>query len=76
MTAPDRNPATETFRRYFNWWACLLVAVLGVSVGLLSSGAPAGLVLAAPLIGALYAALFMTGTRVFQWVFTKLLFKD
>jgi hypothetical protein len=58
------------------WRTSLAVAVLGVTVGLLSTGAPAGLVLAAPVIGALYAAFFMTGTRFFQWVFSKLLFKD
>jgi len=58
------------------WRTSLAVAVLGVIVGLLATGAPVGLVAAAPLIGALYAALFLTGTRFFHWVFAKLLFKD
>jgi hypothetical protein len=76
MNRPDRDPAAESFRRYFNWRTCLAVSILGVIVGLLAAGAPAGLVVAAPLIGAIYAALFMTGTRFFGWVFSKLLFKD
>jgi hypothetical protein len=76
MNPPDRDPATETFRRYFNWRTAFAVSVLGVIVGLLAAGAPLGLVVAAPLIGAIYAAFFLTGTRFFQWVFSRLLFKD
>jgi hypothetical protein len=58
------------------WRTSLAVAVLGVIVGLLAAGAPPALVAAAPVVGALYAAFFMTGTRFFQWVFSKSLFKD
>jgi hypothetical protein len=76
MNPPDRDPASEPLKRYVNWRTGLAAAVLGVIVGLLAAGAPAGLVVAAPLIGAIYAALFMTGTRFFQWLFSKLLFKD
>jgi hypothetical protein len=76
MNPPDRDPGAESFGRYFNWRASFAVAVLGVIAGLLAAGAPTGLVLAAPLIGAIYAAFFMSGTRFFQWVFSKLLFKD
>ncbi len=76
MTAPDRRPATETLRRRFNWKTCFLAAVLGVSLALLSTDAPTALVLAAPVIGAIYAALFMSGTRFFGWLFAKVLFKD
>lgn len=76
MNPPDRDPATESFRRYFNWRTCFAVAVLGVVVGLLAASAPAGPVVLAPVIGAIYAALFLTGTRFFQWVFSKVLFRD
>jgi hypothetical protein len=58
------------------WRTSLAVAVLGASVGLLAAGAPAALVAAAPVVGALYAVLFMTGTRFFQWVLARSLFKD
>jgi hypothetical protein len=58
------------------WRTSLAVAVLAVIAGLLAAGAPAGLVAAAPVIGALYAVLFLSGTRFFHWVFSKLLFKD
>jgi hypothetical protein len=58
------------------WRTSLAVAVLGVIVGLLAAGAPPALVVAAPVVGALYAAFFMSGTRFFQWVFSKVLFKD
>jgi len=76
MARPDRDPATDSLGRYLNWRTSFFVAVLGVVVGLLSAGAPAGLVLAAPVIGAIYAAFFMSGTRLFEWLFSKLLFKD
>ncbi|HEY7256087.1 MAG TPA: hypothetical protein VH476_05335 [Solirubrobacterales bacterium] len=59
-----------------NWRTSLAVAVLAVIAGLLAAGAPVDLVAAAPVVGAIYAALFLTGTRVFQWIFSKLLFKD
>jgi hypothetical protein len=59
-----------------NWRTSLAVSVLAVIAGLLAAGAPVDLVAAAPLIGAIYAALFMTGTRFFQWVLSKSLFKD
>ncbi|HEY1356062.1 MAG TPA: hypothetical protein VGF09_07075 [Solirubrobacterales bacterium] len=59
-----------------NWRTSLAVAVLAVIAALLAAGVPVDLVAAAPLIGALYAALFMTGTRVFQWLFSKVLFRD
>jgi hypothetical protein len=58
------------------WRTSLAVAVLGVIVGLLAAGAPPALVAAAPVIGAIYAALFLTGTRFFHWVFDKVLFKE
>jgi hypothetical protein len=58
------------------WRTSLAVAVLAVILGLLAAGAPPALVAAAPIIGALYAAFFMTGTRFFHWVFSKVLFKD
>jgi hypothetical protein len=59
-----------------NWRTSLAVGVLAVIAGLLAAGAPVDLVAVAPLIGALYATLFLTGTRFFQWVFSKSLFKD
>lgn len=58
------------------WRTSLAVAVLGVIVGLLAAGAPPALVAAAPLVGAVYAAFFMSGTRFFHWVFSKVLFKE
>jgi hypothetical protein len=76
MRPPDPGPSTDSLGRYFNWRSSFFIAVLGVIVGLLAAGAPAPLVMAAPLIGAVYALVFMTGTRLFEWLFSKLLFKD
>ena len=76
MSPPDPGPSTDSLGRYFNWRSSFFIAVLGVIVGLLATGASATLVIAAPLIGGVYAAVFMTGTRLFDWLFSKLLFKD